>query len=330
MANIEQNKAVTPDTLFLVASVSKTITATALMQLYDQGKFQLDDDINKFLPFRISIPVSPTSPVTFRQLLTHTASIADNGAYINCPGSCGYGSSLISFVTRGADSPISLADFTKGYLTSGGAYYDRSANFKSGAPGTVNDYSNMGITLAGYLVEVISGIPFDQYCKDHIFTPLGMDKTSWRLAGMDPPSLAMPYDKSSSGFVPYGHYGEPDYPDGMLRTSVNELARFLVTYMQGSRYDGRQILKPTTVQEMLKGQTPLDRSQGLVWASQSIGRLTALRTVWGHDGADNGARARMWFDPAKKAGVILMANGAWKHDRARALLTDLFQEADGY
>ena len=87
MANIEQKQPVTPDTLFLIASVSKTMTATALMQLYDQGKFQLGDDINRYLPFPIRIPVSPTSPITFRQLLTHSASIKDNAAYINCPAS---------------------------------------------------------------------------------------------------------------------------------------------------------------------------------------------------------------------------------------------------
>src|SRR5439155_7737531 len=147
----------------------------------------------------------------------------------------------------------------------------------------------MGAVLAGYLVEVISGVPFDQFCKDHIFTPLGMHKTSWRLAGIDQSVLAMPYNKSLFGYVPYGQYGEPDYPDGMLRTSINELAQFLISYMQGGRNNGRQILKSTTVEEMLKSQTSLDPSQGLVWSNESI----EGRAVWGHDGADNGAGAKM-------------------------------------
>jgi CubicO group peptidase (beta-lactamase class C family) len=325
LADIEQKKRVTPDTLFLIASVSKTITATALMQLYDERKFQLDDDINRYLPFRVTIPASPASPITFRQLLNHTASIRDNTTYINCPGTCAYGSTLTPIVTRGADSPISLADLTREYLTPGGAYYDQSKNFEPGAPGTISDYSNMGIVLAGYLVEVISGMPFDQYCKENIFMPLGMQKTSWRLTGIDQSILAVPYDKSSSGYVPYGHYGEPDYPDGMLRTSVNELAYFVIAYMQGGRYRGQRILKSRTVREMLKAQTPLDRSQGLAWSSQSIDR----RTVWGHDGDDNGAGTKMWFDPASKEGVVLMTNGIWKDDD-NALLTNLFREAARY
>ena len=324
MANIEQRMPVTPDTLFMIASVSKTVAATALMQLYEQEEFRLDDDINEHLPFRIAIPAAPTAPITFRQLLTHTASIKDNTKYINCPGSCPYGSSLGAFVTRGADSPISLADLTEGYLTPGGAYYDRTANFKPNRPGTASEYSNMGIVVAAYLVELISDTPFDQYCKDHIFAPLGMDKTSWRLAGIDRSVLAMPYDKASSGYVPYGHYGEPDYPDGMMRTSVKELASFLIAYMQDGRSNGRQILKATTVRDMLKRQTPLDPAQGLTWVSQSVDG----RTVWGHDGADNGAGANMWFDPTKDEGVILMTNGIWNDDSA--LLAELFDEADGY
>jgi len=325
MANIEQEQPATPDTLFLIASVSKTITATALMQLRDQGRFRLDDDVNAHLPFRVSVPAAPATPITFRQLLTHTASIADNTKYINCPGSCAYGSSLNAFVTRGADSPISLGDLTRGYLTPGGPYYDPIANFKPGAPGTIADYSNMGTVLAGYLVEVISGVPFDQYTKDHIFTPLGMSTTSWRLRGIDRSILAMPYDKGPSGFMPYGQYGEPDYPDGMLRTSAKELGYFLGAYMQSGGHNRHRILKPATVREMLKRQSPLDRAQGLVWVSQSIDR----RPVWGHDGSDNGAGAQMWFDPASGDGVILMTNGMWIDDDG-ALLAELFHEAGRY
>jgi CubicO group peptidase (beta-lactamase class C family) len=325
LANIEQERPVAPDTLFLIASVSKTITGTALMQLRDQRKFHLDDDVNPYLPFKVAVPAAPTSPITFRQLLTHTSSIADNTKYINCPGSCAYGSSLGTFVTKGADSPISLPNLTKGYLTPGGAYYDRIANFKPGAPGTIAEYSNMGIVLAGYLVELLSGTPFDRYTKEQIFTPLGMDTSSWRLDGIDRSLLAMPYDKSSSGYVPYGHYGEPDYPDGMLRTSVKELGHFLISHIEGGQYGGQRILKARTVREILKRQSALDRLQGLVWVMQSIDG----RTVWGHDGADNGAGAQMWFDPVKSEGVILLTNGIWIDDDG-ALLAALFQEADKY
>ena len=324
MANIEENRPVTPDTLFLVASISKTITATAIMQLVEQGKIDLDDHVGDYLPFEVSVPFSPEASVTLRQLLTHTASIDDNPAYVNCPGWCKYGSEISPFVTRGADSPISLADLTKGYFSPDGAYYDWSANFENAEPGTKTDYSNMGIVLAGYLVEAITGVSFGQYCRDNILTPLGMEKTSWRLARIDPAILAMPYDKNESGFVPYGHYGEPDYPDGMLRTSAIELAHFLIAYMDGGAYGDQRILEPETVQEMLSSQTELEPAQGLVWVKGTIGK----RAVWGHDGADNGASANMWFDPEEGEGVILMSNGVWNDDEE--LLDLLFQEADEY
>lgn len=324
MANIEANIPVTPETLFLVASISKTVTATALMQLHERGKFKLDDDVNNFLPFRIKIPASPKSPITFRQLLTHVSSIDDNGAYVNCPGRCGYGSSPIPFVTRGGDSPISLRDVTEGYLKKDGAYYDADKNFLSKTPGTKYKYSNMGMTLAGLLVEVLAGTPFDKYCQTHIFEPLGMRKSSWRLAGIDSSILAVPYDKNKFGFIPYGHYGEPDYPDGMLRTSVVELARFLAAYMRGGEYEGNRILKSETLAKMLKSQTSISNHQGLAWYRESIDG----RKVWGHEGSDNGASAAMWLDPKQNTGVIIMANGV--SEKEEALAAKLFKEAEDY
>ena len=322
MANIDENIPTTPDTLFLVASISKTVTVTALMQLYEQGKFGLDDDINDYLPFDVRVPVAPEAPITFRELLTHTASIGDNGTYINCAGWCDYGTPLIPFVTKGADSPISLAEFTEGYFTPGANYYDKMRNFKQALPGTINDYANMGAVLAGYLVETISGLPFDTYTRDHIFAPLGMDMTGWRLSEIEPRRLAMPYDKRESKFVPYGQYGEVNYPDGMLRTSVIELAHFLAAYLQEGAYQGVEILQPKTVRQILKPQTPLDRDQGLFWYKDSIDE----RTVWGHDGSVNGASATMWFDPKRNEGVIIMANGVW--EKGHELAARLFKLAD--
>ena len=312
MADIERRRSVSEDTIFLIASVSKTVTATALMQLHERGAFQLDDDINPHLPFDIDHPGSARPPISFRQLLTHTASIRDNDKFID------------GAVTMGADSPISLGSLTRGYLAANGPFYDPKKNFEGVAPGTKNRYSNMGITLAGYLVEVISGTTFDAYCRAHIFAPLGMTRTSWRLAEVDLSLLAVPYDRTSSGFVAYEQYGEPNYPDGMLRTSVVELGKFLIAIMQGGTYNDTQILRSDTVEEMLKRQTKLDKSQGLVWFKEKI----AGRTVWGHDGSDDGASATMWFDRKRNQGVILMANGEWK--RENKLFERLFAEADGY
>ena len=311
-ANVEEEIPVTPETLFLVASISKTITATALMQLHEQGKFELDDDINDYLPYDVAIPVAPEEPITFRQLLTHTASMKDNTSYFGV------------FTTAEGDSPISLADLTEEYLTPDGEYYDRRDNFVRSAPGTLMSYSNMGIALAGYLVEEISGRPFDTYSRDRIFSRLGMTHTSWRLADIDLSKLAVPYENSWFSFAPLDHYGQANYPDGMLRTSPVELAHFLIAYMQGGSYEGRRVLKRETVDKVLKSQTKLNRSQGLVWFSV----LLDGETVWGHDGSDDGASAGMWFDRETDVGVIVVANGNWS-DESR-IFEALFEEAEDY
>jgi len=310
-ANIAEDRRVTPDTLFLVASISKTVTATALMQLYEQGKFKLDDDINDYLAFDVRIPEAPDAPITFRQLLTHTSSIQDSSFFND-------------FLTKGMDSPITLAELLQGYLTPDGAYYDEEDNFQSDAPSETYEYANMNFVLIGYLVEVLSGVPFDKYCRDNIFAPLGMEKTTWRLAEVDKSVLAMPYRKSFFRFVRYGQYGQANYPDGMLRTSVVELSRFLIAYMQGGSFEETQILAPETVRAMLSNQTNLDETQGLAWYTSRFAR----RDVWGHNGSDIGAGAEMWFDPASNEGVILVSNRSW--DGEERLVSDLFREADGY
>lgn len=312
LANIDEEIPVTPDTLFLMASISKTVTATALMQLHERGAFQLDDDINDYLPFDVAVPAAPESPITFRQLLTHTASLRDNSSLFGV------------FTTSGADSPISLESLAEDYLTPEGEYYDKRDNFIRSAPGTLMSYSNMGIALVGYLVEEISGVPFDEYSRKRIFSRLSMDQTSWRLADIDRSNLAIPYEKSWFSFAPLDHYGQANYPDGMLRTSTVELAHFLIAYMQGGAYEGKRILKRATVENMLKSQTKLNPSQGLVWFSVRL----EDEVVWGHDGSDDGASAGMWFSPEEEVGVIVVANGNW-HDESR-IFEALFEEAEDY
>jgi CubicO group peptidase (beta-lactamase class C family) len=324
MANIEQQKPVTSDTLFIWASVSKTVTTTALMQLYEQGKFKLDDPIDQTLGFTVTVPSCPTARVTFRQLLTHTSSIQDDDRILN------------ALETTEGDSPVALADFVKGYLMPGGAYYDPDRNFESGCPGTVYDYSNMGVTTMGYLVQLLSGIEFSAYARQNVFQPLEMEKSSFTLAGLkDTTNVATPYDRKKAGtLLPLGNYGEADFPDGMMRTSPTQLAHFLMMYAQGGNYGGHQLLQASTIQEILKPQTSLDDddlAQGLIWYKDNYGP-----DVWGHNGNDDGAASNMYFDPATGAGVVMVANADWNtgadsdNDHSVNLLRALFQEAESY
>ena len=287
-ANVEKQVAVTPDTLFMLASVSKTITSVALMQLYDDGLFGLDDDVDDYLPFSTRNPRHPATPITPRMLLTHTSSLADNWDVIE------------PLYTPG-DSPIPLGDFCAGYVTPGGEYYT-AENFHARPPGQVCDYCNVGVALGGYLAQVLSGVPFEQHCEQRLFAPLGMEETSWRLAGLDAAHIATPYTYDDGQYTPYEHYGYPDYPDGALRTSVLQLARFLITFINGGAYGDTRILQASTVAEMRREQVPaLEEGQGLIWYTEG--------ERMGHDGGDDGILTRMFFRPTNGRGVILLSNG---------------------
>jgi CubicO group peptidase (beta-lactamase class C family) len=334
MANIEEKRPVTPDTLFCIASISKTITGVAVMQSVDDGKLALDADVSQYLPFHVAVPGCASSKVTTRELLAHTSCIDDNAKLINCPGDCDYGDVLTGLVQRGGDSPIPLATLVPNYLTPGGTYYDADANFRTHCPGTESSYSNMGIVLGGYLAEVVEGVPLEKLTKDRIFTPLGMKETAWKLSEIDPSHLAMPYDWSAAkGFTPFGQFGEPDWPDGMLRTSVPELARFLMMFMNRGEFAGTRILSEKSADEMRRVQFPdLDSEQGLAWGYDEF---NSRKHVMGHDGSDNGVSANMYFDPADGAGVIVMANGMWEStpkqsDEADNLMEALFDESKSY
>ncbi len=121
-ANIEEQRPVTPDTLFKQGSVAKTLTATALMQLCERGLLALDDDINAYLSFPVHNPNVPAAPITFRQLLTHTSSIRDNWSVMYA---------LLTF----GDPRVPLAEFMQQYFTPGGRYYNPTENFSATSPG---------------------------------------------------------------------------------------------------------------------------------------------------------------------------------------------------
>jgi CubicO group peptidase (beta-lactamase class C family) len=289
-ANLAKQIPVTTATLFHLASVSKTVTSVAVMQLVEGG-LGLDGDVSKNVGFTVQNPSFASTAITLRMLLTHVSSLLDN-------------SILFTLVTENAPSPITLDQFVRGYFIPGGAYYDATQNFDSHPPTTTWSYCNACVTLAGYHVQALTNTAFDDYCKAHIFTPLGMTESSYRLASLDPSHIAMQYD--SDGKTEIGNDDYPDFPDGELRTSVDQYARFLLMFMNGGTYAGATILKPDTVTEMERVQYPsVDPNQGITWRYQDRepGRIL------GHEGAVVGVTTRIGFNPATHVGVVLLSNG---------------------
>ncbi len=317
-ASIGKRLPMDPDrTVQSLGSIAKTVTATAVMQLWERGAFRLDEDVGRFLPFAVRSPAHPATPITFRHLLTHRSGLADGPAY-GASYACG-------------DPRMPLGEWVEAYLTPGGRHYQRDANFHPWAPGERASYSNVAFGLLGYLVERMSGQSFPHYTKTHIFDPLGMTRTAWRLSEVDAATHAVPYapagddppseelrgyersgltageaerDPVSGAYQPLCLYGFPNYPDGALRTSAGQLARFLLAYSNGGAHGGARVLDAATVRLMLRPQVAAAPDQGLCWRATRVnGQLR-----WGHNGSDPGTRTMMAFRPSDGVGAIVFVN----------------------
>ena len=288
-SQIQQNVALKNDHLFLLASVSKVVTATALLQLNEDGLFALDDKINDYLSFNVAIP-NQNADITFRMLLTHTSGIAD-------------GSALDGQYYYGEDSPVALGDFLENYLTPSGNLYNAGENFYDFEPGSKHEYSNTGNALIGLLVQQISGIDFNEYCKQNIFTPLGMTNTAWRLDEISQ-TIVQPYNYTNGQFEAIDHYTFTDYPNGGLRSTGRDLFKFISAFVQGGNSNNHQLLDSETIDEMITPQIPsIDNEVGL-----HLFLMNAENNLWGHDGGEQGAATIMAFNPTTKIGAIILAN----------------------
>lgn len=295
-ADVENLVSVEDTTVFLLASMSKLVTGTAAMQIYEAGLSNLDTDINSYIPWPIEIPGFENDSITIRQLMTHTGSIEDGPAmdfYYNYP-----------------DPSISLEECIERYLTIGGTDYNAVSNFYNNAPGTAYNYSNMGTALSGFITESITGVPFDDYCDNNIFDPLCMKKTGWHFSDFDSSNVARPYAFQNGNYVPYPHYGFADYPDGQLRSNVIDLGNFMIAYLNGGTFGANTILNSVSIDNMLSPQVlALDPTQGLNWYQEELFYNGGSAMLWGHNGGENGVSTDLYIDPLNNIGLCVLTNG---------------------
>lgn len=251
-ANMETGKMITDESIFQLSSISKTITAVAVLKLYEEGKIDLDESIDPYLEFKFRNPYFPEKQITFRMLLNHTSGMADitsTGPVV--PSKVGRPKS-----SRG-DSDMTLEEYITQLLIPGGRYYSEEY-FKNTEPGTAYSYSNIGYSLLGYLVQRISGMDFAEFCRENIFNPLGLHDTGWHLRDLDTSRVIFSYSFSPDDIVPVYrktyHFGEPGYPAGMVRTTMDDFSRFLIMIMNHGRHGDVQLLKPSTIDLMLSPQ----------------------------------------------------------------------------
>jgi CubicO group peptidase (beta-lactamase class C family) len=309
-ANLRRRERVRRDTLFMLASISKTVICTAVLQAVEDGLLDLDADVNGVLPFPVRLPSHPWRPITARHLLTHSSGIRDRWHVWD------------DLYVRG-DSPIGLGEFLEGYLVPGGEDY-RRANFYPVVPGTTYHYSNVGASLAAFLVEAASGIGFDEWCRDRIFLPLDMTRAGWHLADVPAHDVAMPYRWSPDRgrYIALGQYGYPDYPDGALRTTAKQFAFHMGMVMNGGTWNGVRVLDRASVRELRRIQLPrIENAQGLIWYRFHLHG----RTLWGHNGGDSGVATVAFFEPDTHTGVVVLANGNWRREGGRWPLQQIME-----
>ena len=181
-SDLEAQKPSTTQTIYIVASITKTITSTALMQLYEQGFFNLDDDVNNYLPFSLRNPYFPDDPITIRMVLSHSSSLLTDPFtyhwfnYSNPPPILWYPNPWL-----------------EEYLLPNGAYYNDEIWDQIHPPGMYMQYANINYDIVAFLVQLLSGQLFHEYCNEHLFTPLGMTRTSFRLPDLPTDDVAFPY-----------------------------------------------------------------------------------------------------------------------------------------
>jgi CubicO group peptidase (beta-lactamase class C family) len=222
-ADVSKRTPVDPKrTLFRPGSVSKLFTWTAVMQLVEAGKLDLDRDINEYLDFRI--PPAFGKPITLRNVMTHTP---------------GFEERLKNLFSVDSVHVEPFENFLKAWTPE-----------RIFPPGQVPAYSNYATTLAGYVVQRVSGEPFDDYIEHHIFTPLGMEHATFRQPLPDrlKADMAKGYRLASDSAKPFEIVVAG--PAGSLSASGEDMGRFMIAHLQNGQYGTAQILKPETAKLM--------------------------------------------------------------------------------
>ncbi len=296
-ADLKSRKPVDPKaTLFRPGSVSKLFTWTAVMQQVEAGKLNLDADVNTYLDFKI--PPYEGQPVTLRQLMTHTAGFAETVKHLF------------------PDNTQKLLPLDK--------MMSRWVPNRIFPPGEVPAYSNYGASLAGYIVQRVSGEPFDQYVAHHIFAPLGMQHSSFSqplspalLAGM-----ASGYMTASDG-KPHSYELVGPAPAGSLAATGDDMSRFMIAHLNDGAYEGGRILQAQTAQMMHAPQRqyvpPLNGMALGFYHEDRNGHV-----VIGHGGDTVVFHSDLHLLPADHVGLFISMNSRGKGGAAQEVRQNLF------
>jgi CubicO group peptidase (beta-lactamase class C family) len=283
VTDIESSTPVDPAlTLFRPGSVSKLFTWTAVMQLVEQDLISLDADVNTYIDF--TIPDTYAEPVTMAHLMTHTAGFEDVFA---------------DLFKIEQDAMPDLETYIKTNLPA-----------RVFPPGQIGAYSNYGTALAGYIVEQVSGVSFEEYVEQNILSPLGMDNSTFRqpLPESLAPNLSKGYNFLEGRYIQGGFEYVSAAPAGALSASGEDMARFMIAHMQNGQLDGNRILEGETAIQMQEQLfTPDPRFEGM--AHGFFRTMMNNKLVLSHAGDTFLFHSNLFFIPEENVGVYISTNG---------------------
>jgi len=303
MANIEKEQPVEENTIFRIFSMTKPITAVALMTLYDEGKFELDDKLSRYIPEFTDVMVynaetqaldEPDNALTIRHLLTHTSGIV-----------YGWGQSYVDSLYRatgvGNWDSATIGDKVKILAT-------LPLKFQ---PGTAWEYG-LSIDVAGYLVEVLSGIPLDEYFKSKIFDPLHMDDTGFHVPEEKHERLAGLYKRNEDGKLQdAGVFGDRFKKPTMLFSgggglvsSMDDYLTFCRMLLAGGTLNGVKILEESTAKMIMSDQLPASVNYGDDMGYGLSGQVNLESGEYSWAGA---ASTNFWINPSNHMIIITYA-----------------------
>ncbi len=291
-------------TLYRLGSVSKSFTATAVLNLYDKGLLDIDDDINDYLPFHIRNPNYPDKNITIKMLLSHQSSIYDYCLH-DKEGFKSEFKHIIPF-------PDDAGGWLESVLIPGGELYN-SKYWMDWEPGTSTRYSNIAYTMLGYIVKEVTG-SFEEYITENVFKPLKMDNTGYFISDINFWHMAKPY-----WFYGYTYGIQLPVPNyrincfnsmGGVISSIEDMSNYLTMHINNGVFEGTRILNESTIEMMhtiqldVKDERLFDLKYGLGWMfGEHFGE-----PLEGHLGGVPGFNCAMIMNKTSKTGFIFLAN----------------------
>jgi CubicO group peptidase (beta-lactamase class C family) len=293
LKDAETNTPLTNDNVFRIASISKSFSATAIMQLAEAKKVNLDQDVSELVGFKIRNPKFPETVITLRLMLSHLSSINDNQGYF----------SLDSI------NPAKSANWYKCY--------------NSYEPGKGYEYCNLNFNMIGTIIEKVSGERFDAYIQKHILEPLqlyggyyvnGLDKSKFANIYEYQPDAAK-FVLSPNAYAPRTAevaayemgYSTPIFsPTGGMKISAKDLATYMMMHANYGKYNGVRIISKKSSKRM---QTAVSDLEPYGFALETPATIIDGISMVGHTGSAYGLFSAMFFNPSKKFGIVVISNG---------------------